>query len=326
MIILNKIGKVFADKTALYNISFNIDKTGVFGIIGHTGAGKSTLLKIISANDAATEGEITVLGKCPVICEKEIKQSVSYLSEENPLWKDMSVLEHLLFIADAKKVNPEKAYKQAQEVMSLFEIEDIQNRLVKNLTDGEKKLVGIACTFLANPKIIVLDEPFKKLNATQKKILKNALCMLGEIKTVVIAVSKPSDILDICHKVALLSKGGLVAFDAPSALEERMSAIVTLEVSAKTERETIISALTEQCGFEADDVTVLPCNLVGYSKVKLEYNSASNSQQNILSKLEEASISDISCKSYTLTLDDVCYISNNNQSNEISKRGRREKK
>ncbi len=216
MIEIKGLTKKNGDKTIINDISLKIDK-GVLGILGVEASGKTTLLNIISANTAFDSGEVLIDMKG---ISRESKKSIGYLLEGAPLFDDLTPSEFLTFIAEAKKVPYEKQYRQITEALDLAELNEVKDNPIYSLSATERKLLGIAQTLLGNPSVIILDDPFLGMDEVAKKSVKTIIKMLGEIKTVIIASRYPSDLLDTCTDIAILSDGKLLAYANSEKLSE----------------------------------------------------------------------------------------------------------
>jgi ABC-2 type transport system ATP-binding protein len=296
--------KKYGNVTALENVSFTAER-GVLGVCGARGAGKSSLLAIIAGALPYSSGELTVNGDDPA------PNSCGYLMEENPMFKDMSVSEFLVFIGESKKIQYEKLYRQIKEVIDLCELDEIKDMPISAIKTGDKKMVGIASSLLGNPKLIVLDEPFAGMTRRELSTAKAIIKMLGDIKTVVISSSFPTDISDVCSDIILLSSGKLVACDSVENLNAAVNDICAFELKLTKNIENTLSALLSLDG--VSECIVLPDSTKTSSHVKVVCDESINIKETILDTLKanEADVFDISTTK--ITLDDLCVSLDNAQ-------------
>ena len=296
--------KKYGDVTALENVSFKTEH-GVLGICGARGAGKSTLLAIIAGVLPSSSGELTVNG------DATTKKSCGYLMEENPMFSDMTVSEFLVFIGESKKIPYEKLYRQIKEVIDLCELDEIKDMPISALKTGDKKMVGIASTLLGNPQMIVLDEPFAGMTRRELPTAKAIIRMLGEIKTVVLSSSFPTDISDVCSDLILLSSGKLVACDSVENLSAAVCDIPAFELTLTKNIEKTLSDLVSVDG--VSECIVLPDSTKTASHIKIVCDDRSDMKEAILDvlKANDASVSDVSTTQ--ITLDDLCVSLDNAQ-------------
>lgn len=213
MLKVQNITKNFGSIQALSSVSFDADG-GVLGIIGPKGMGKSTLLAIIAGVLEPNSGKVYIdeydISEYPI----EAKKNTGYLSEGNPLYEDMTLYEHLLFVGEAKRIPSERLHKQTNEALELLGIDEIKDVLIANTTQSERQLLGVAATLLGNPDIIVLDEPLKSVNETDAAKLSSIIKMLGTLKTVILSSEDVSCVAGICDKFLLISEEGAELIDA----------------------------------------------------------------------------------------------------------------
>ena len=296
--------KKYGDVTALEDVSFTADR-GVLGVCGARGAGKSSLLAIIAGALPYSSGEITVNEYAPN------PKGCGYLMEENPMFEDMSVSEFLMFIGESKKVPYEKLYRQIKEVIELCDLDAIKDAPISALKSGSKKMVGIASTLLGNPQTIVLDEPFAGMTRRELPTAKAIIKMLGEIKTVVLSSSFPTDIADVCSSIILLSSGKLVAYDTVENLNAAVSNVCAYELTLTKNTNNILSALVSLDG--VSDCVVLPDSTLITAHIKVIHDGCTGMKESILEILKANDAPTHDLASTEITLDDLCVSLDNAQ-------------
>ena len=159
MIEVRNLVKKYGNHLAVDHLSFTVEQGQIYGFLGPNGAGKSTTMNIMTGYLGATEGEVLINGH-DILQEPELaKRSIGYLPEIPPLYLDMTVTEYLLFAAELKKIHKHELKESVAEVIALARLEDVEQRLIKNLSKGYKQRVGLAQSMLGFPEIIILDEP-----------------------------------------------------------------------------------------------------------------------------------------------------------------------
>ena len=244
MIEVRNLTKKYGSKTAVDNISFDIEAGKIYGLLGPNGAGKSTTMNIITGCLAATEGSVKINGHD--ICDQpiEAKRCIGYLPEIPPLYTDMTPYEDLVFVAEAKGVDYEVMFRQVREVIELTDLEDVKNRLIRNLSKGYRQRVGIAQAMLGNPEIIILDEPTVGLDPKQIIEIRDLIRMLGETKTVILSSHILAEVAAVCEQVIIINHGKIVANDTLQNLNNSISANDTLNIAVRGEVESIKNVLT----------------------------------------------------------------------------------
>ena len=244
MIEVKHLTKIYGDHTAVDDLSFTIESGHIYGLLGPNGAGKSTTMNIVTGCLAATGGTVRICGHD--IYEEPIaaKRCIGYLPEIPPLYTDMTPFEFLTFVAEAKGVGYEEAGRRVREVMELTQIEDMKDRLIKNLSKGYRQRVGIAQAMLGNPEIIILDEPTVGLDPKQIIEIRDLIRMLGQSKTVILSSHILAEISAVCDRVLIISHGKLVADDTIEHLEQNVTSANRLRLSVRGNAENISEVLS----------------------------------------------------------------------------------
>lgn len=219
MIEVRNLTKKYGDHLAVNDLSFTIEKGKIYGLLGPNGAGKSTTMNMMTGCLAATSGSVLIDGHDIFEEPREAKRHIGYLPEQPPLYTDMTAAEYLDFVAHAKGMSFEAALRQVKEVMQLTGIEDVSDRLMKNLSKGYRQRVGIAEAMLGDPDVIILDEPTVGLDPKQIIEIRDLIKKLGTIKTVILSSHILAEISAVCDHVMIISHGRLVADDSIENLE-----------------------------------------------------------------------------------------------------------
>lgn len=223
MIEVKNLTKRYGENRALNDVSFSIKKGEIVGFLGPNGAGKTTTMNILTGYLSATSGQVNIGGFDILEEPIKAKQKIGYLPEQPPLYLDMLVKEYLGFVFDLKKVElPKKAH--LDDVCELVRIQDVQNRLIKNLSKGYRQRVGFAAALLGNPEVLILDEPTVGLDPRQIIEIRNLIGKLGRSHTVVLSSHILSEIQAVCDRILVINRGYLVADNTPDKLAQSASA------------------------------------------------------------------------------------------------------
>ena len=160
MIEVKHLTKRYGKHTAVDDISFTVQDGCIYGLLGPNGAGKSTTMNMITGYLAPTGGTVAIDGHDVQEEPKEAKACIGYLPEIPPLYTDMTVQEYLLFVSElkGKKKKADRVQDVAQAVQRAG-LQEMEKRLIRNLSKGYRQRVGIAAALLGSPKVIILDEP-----------------------------------------------------------------------------------------------------------------------------------------------------------------------
>ena len=241
---INVVGlsKRYGTHLAVKDVSFNIEKGEVIGFLGPNGAGKSTIMNILTGYLSMTQGKVEVDGFDVVEYPEEAKRRIGYLPEIPPLYTDMKVREYLNFIYDLKKVKfPKKAH--VDEVLRLVKIDNVQNRLIKNLSKGYRQRVGFAQALIGNPDVLILDEPTVGLDPKQIIEIRNLIGRLGKNHTIILSSHILSEIQAVCKRVIIINRGQIIADDTAENLAFKLSSDKSLLARIACTEDEMLSTL-----------------------------------------------------------------------------------
>ncbi len=222
MIEVKNVTKKYGSFTAVDNISFNIEEGEIVGLLGPNGAGKSTTMNMITGFIEPTEGEITIDGYDIIKKPKKAKKLIGYMPEGVPLYNDLTVKEFVSYMADLKLVDKKEKKGEVQKVIEQTNLQDVQNKLIRNLSRGYKQRTSMAGALVGDPKILILDEPTVGLDPKQITEIRSLIKQLGKSHTIILSSHILSEVSQICQKVIIINKGKVVAIDTPKNLEEKV--------------------------------------------------------------------------------------------------------
>ena len=210
MIEVTGLVKRYGGHAAVKNASFKINDGEIVGFLGPNGAGKSTTMNILTGYLSATEGTVKIDGYDILEDPREAKKRIGYLPEQPPLYIDMTVKEYLNFVYDLKRTTlPRKPH--LAEIARLVKIDNVYNRLIRNLSKGYKQRVGIAQALIGNPDVLILDEPTVGLDPKQIIDIRNLIAQLGRTHTVILSSHILSEIEAVCERIIVINQGVLIA-------------------------------------------------------------------------------------------------------------------
>lgn len=243
MINVSGLSKRYGTHLAVKDVNFNIEKGEVIGFLGPNGAGKSTIMNILTGYLSMTQGKVEIDGFDIVEFPEQAKRRIGYLPEIPPLYTDMKVREYLNFIYDLKKVKfPKKPH--IDEVLRLVGIDNVANRLIKNLSKGYRQRVGFAQALIGNPDVLILDEPTVGLDPKQIIEIRSLIEKLGKHHTVILSSHILSEIQAICKRIIIINRGEIVADDLAENLAKNMSADHAITVRIQGPEAAVTTLLT----------------------------------------------------------------------------------
>ena len=223
MIEVKNVTKKYGNFTAVDNISFDVKDGEIVGLLGPNGAGKSTTMNMITGFIEATEGEIIVNGYDISKKPKKAKKQIGYMPEGVPSYHELTAKEFVKYMADLKAVDRKIKKQEVEKVLKETGLEDVQNKLIKNLSRGYKQRVSMAGALVGEPKILILDEPTVGLDPKQITEIRNLIKELGKTHTIILSSHILSEVSQICQKVIIINKGKIIAIDTPENLENKVA-------------------------------------------------------------------------------------------------------
>lgn len=210
-IIVNNVSKQFGKQWALKDVSFEVQKGEVVGFLGPNGAGKSTMMKIITCYQPPTDGDVSVCGLDIWNDSLALRKKIGYLSEANPLYVDMYVVEFLRFIAGMRGIPVAKRAQRVNEVIEMTGLAPEAHKKIVQLSKGYKQRVGIAQALISDPEVLILDEPTSGLDPNQLVGIRNLIKECGKTKTVLLSTHIMQEVEAMCSRAIIINKGQIVA-------------------------------------------------------------------------------------------------------------------
>ncbi|MGN1114034.1 MAG: ATP-binding cassette domain-containing protein [Oscillospiraceae bacterium] len=282
MIEVQNLSKHFGDKKAVDNISFKVNDGEILGFLGPNGAGKSTTMNILTGYISSTGGKALIDGIDILEKPIEAKSKIGYLPELPPLYLDMTVKEYLNFIYDLKKCKlPRNSH--LKDICRLVKIENVYNRIIKNLSKGYKQRVGFAQALVGNPNVLILDEPTVGLDPNQIIEVRSLIKKLGRNHTVILSSHILSEVQAVCDKIVVINEGKIVANDTEEHLSQSLSGKGELEVVIDGEKEQVLQAVNSIEG-------VTSCSVYAQSEGIWKYKIESNKSEDIRRSVFEMAV------------------------------------
>lgn len=302
MIEVKDLVKKYGSHLAVDHLSFTLESGKIHGFLGPNGAGKSTTMNIMTGYLGATQGSVLIDGHDILKEPEEAKKHIGYLPELPPLYMDMTVQEYLEFAAELKKLPKEKRESDISEVMKLTRLQDVSDRLIKNLSKGYKQRVGLAQAILGFPEIIILDEPTVGLDPKQIIEIRELIRTLSKKHTVILSSHILAEVREVCDYILIISKGKLVASDTPENLELLRNGASSLELEVKAAPETVRAILSTIDDIDAMEMHSENENL---TRVKLETKNGADIREAIFYAFAEEKCPLLEMKTAKASLEDI---------------------
>ena len=239
MVQVSQLTKHFGQVLALSNVSFGLERNEIVGLLGNNGAGKSTLMRILTTFLPATSGTAKVDGFDVLNQSMEVRKRIGYLPENIPLYPEMRVEEYLVYRAQLKGMDRSIRNRRIDEIIERCRITGVRKRLLGTLSKGFRQRVGLADALIADPKLLILDEPTDGLDPGQKQDALALLKELGRDRTILFSSHLLVEVEAIVDRVLILKRGHLAFNQRLAALERDQ----LMRVEAKGESGAIVGAL-----------------------------------------------------------------------------------
>ncbi|OKZ57437.1 MAG: ABC transporter ATP-binding protein [Clostridium sp. 26_21] len=243
---LKNVSKTFVGKRAVDNISFELNKPGVFGLLGTNGAGKTTTIRMLLGIIKKDSGEITWNGK--VVDRKSV--NFGYLPEERGVYPKTKIYNQLMYFAELKGMKKEEADEAIKNWAKKLKVEEYLDKLAEKLSKGNQQKIQFMTAVIHNPELLVLDEPFSGLDPVNTELLKNIIInLVKEGKYIIMSAHQMSTIEEFCSDILILNKGKTVIKGNLKEIKDTYPANrVQIETNENIEKDI------KKLGFEIENV------------------------------------------------------------------------
>ena len=236
--------KTYGGVTAVSDISFTVAQGEIVGFLGPYGAGKSTTMRILTGYLPATSGSVKICGVPVATNPDEIKRRIGYMPENNPLPEDMRVSEYMYFRGRLKEIPRRKLSPRIDEVLEVCDLKRVRHKIIGQLSKGYRQRVGIAEAILAEPPVIIMDEPTIGLDPHQILIVRDLIASLRGRMTVIISSHILPEIEMTCDRVLIINQGRVVAQGSPAHLRREILGQSSYQLEIAGDLATLPAVLT----------------------------------------------------------------------------------
>ncbi|HEU5139132.1 MAG TPA: ABC transporter ATP-binding protein [Bacillales bacterium] len=291
-----KKGKVHANR----NISFTVQKGEILGVFGPNGAGKSTLIKQMVGHIQPTSGTITFRGESIFKQTKRIARLVAYYAQEPHAMESLKVWEVITFTGRLRGMSRKEAELDAEELLDRLRLSEVRNKLMKRISGGQKRLVGIATALIGNMEVLILDEPTNELDPENRRLIWNLILEYNRTRgvTVLLVTHNVLEAEQVVDRVMMVDHGELLAIDTVGNLKGMVDQRLRIEVTSSFGKREITEKVLKQWG----EMEVLSENRLRLMVPKEEAGDVLNE---IVERSEE-----MACEEYKLippSLEDVYF-------------------
>ncbi|MBI4623832.1 MAG: ABC transporter ATP-binding protein [Verrucomicrobia bacterium] len=240
---VSRLVKTYGGVTAVGDISFSVARGEIIGFLGPNGAGKSTTMRILTGYLPATSGSVRICGVPVATQAEEVKRFIGYMPENNPLPEEMRVSEYMYFRGRLKEVPRRKLGSRIDEVLEVCDLKRVRHKIIGQLSKGYRQRVGIAEAILAEPPVIIMDEPTIGLDPHQILIVRDLIASLRGRMTVIISSHILPEIEVTCDRVLIINQGRVVAQGTPADLRREIFGHSSYELQLAGDGETLATLL-----------------------------------------------------------------------------------
>ena len=303
MIEVRNLTKRYGNKLAVDNISFSVDKGEILGFLGPNGAGKSTTMNILTGYLSSTDGQALIDGIDILEDPVRAKKLIGYLPEQPPLYMDMTVMEYLKFVYRLKKCKL-PIISHLNEICRLVKIEEVKNRLIRNLSKGYKQRVGVAQALVGNPPVLILDEPTVGLDPKQILEIRTLIKKKKKNHTVILSSHILPEVQAVCDKIVIINRGKIAADDSTESLSQHMDGNSRLIIRCEGKPDEVVKALNGLSGLESIRINkenVEP----GVSEYYINTKEGTDLRRDVSKRLSSRGYTIVMMKSGELTLEEI---------------------
>ena len=239
MIEVNELTRYYGNKKAISNVTFNVKKGEILGLLGPNAAGKTTTMRILTCFMPPTSGTAKVGGFDIFEQSMDIRNITGYLPENPPIYPDLVVNDYLNFVAQIKGVEKQNITKEVDTVIEKASLGDVKNRVIGKLSKGYKQRVGLAQSLLKNPQVVILDEPTVGLDPKQIIEIRELIKNLKGDHTIILSSHILPEVEQTCERVVIIADGEVVAEDTPANLTARMKGSDRVQLEIEGEEKVV---------------------------------------------------------------------------------------
>lgn len=241
-ILIEGLTKSYGHQKAVNNISFEVKTGEIVGFLGPNGAGKTTTMKMITQYITPDSGRIIIGGKPAAL--HNMRGSIGYLAEHNPLYEDMPVIDYLVFCGNLQGISKADIGQRVREMVVMCGLDEEKHKKIGELSKGYRQRVGLAQAMIHDPAILILDEPTTGLDPNQRVEIRDLIKRLGVHKSVILSTHILPEVEATCDRILIINKGEIVANGTPEALRRHASgkSIIMVNIEGSS-REGVKNAL-----------------------------------------------------------------------------------
>lgn len=221
MITVENLVKKFGLRTAVDDISFQVEKGGVLGFLGPNGAGKTTTIRMLAGYLPPTSGKIDINGIDVVADPVRAQKQMGYMPEHTPLYDEMTVRDFLRFLAEVRGFSGKERNQRVDGILEACMLRGVQHQIIDTLSKGYRRRTSLAQALLHDPEVLLLDEPTEGLDPNQKQVVRDMIVSMAQDKIILLSTHVLEEVDALCSRIMVISEGRLKADGRPADLKKR---------------------------------------------------------------------------------------------------------
>jgi ABC-2 type transport system ATP-binding protein len=228
---VKNLTKYYDGFLAVDHINFEVKKGEIFGFLGPNGAGKTTTIRILTGILKPDEGTALVSGYDVLKNPLEVKQCLGVVPEVSNAYVDLTAWENLILMGELYGVPKKEREENAVELLKDFGLYDVRKKPVKEFSKGMKQKLLLCMALINNPEILFLDEPTSGLDVESARLMREKIRQLNRAgKTIFLSTHNMEEVNQLCHRIAIINHGKIVAIDTPENLRAQSMELQYIEV------------------------------------------------------------------------------------------------
>lgn len=215
MITLSQVRITFGNTIAVDNVSLTVEKGEIFGLVGPDGAGKTSLIRSMTGILTADSGEVRIIGETRLT---RVKEKLGYIPQRFSLYGDLTVMENISLLGSLYGAGKKQIRERARHILSFTGLLPFQDRLADNLSGGMKQKLALAAGLMHKPDLFFLDEPTTGVDPVSRREFWQMLYQMNKEGMTVFVSTPYMDEAELCHRVAFMHQGKLIACASPAEL------------------------------------------------------------------------------------------------------------
>jgi ABC-2 type transport system ATP-binding protein len=212
------VSRSFGDVQAVQDVSLEVQRGTILGVIGPSGSGKTTLVRMMTGVLEQTSGEIRVLGEDPRKFHRQTRETIGYMPQLFVLYPDLTVQENVSFVASLFGLLWRRRRRRVRQVLQFVELWDVRHRRAKDLSGGMQRRLELACALVHEPALMFVDEPTAGLDPVLRQTIWTEFRRLRDLGRTMVVTTQYVAEAEHCDEVAVLEQGQLIAREAPEDL------------------------------------------------------------------------------------------------------------